>query len=335
MSTLFTKYKLYLRWLVSGLLLLILFRLVDFDALVPVLARIQPLPLVIALVLLILDRFFYGIRWQMILRPYAVNVPTSALIRITFVSTFLSNFLPSALSADVVRGYFLRKEAADMSTVISSVFLDRMMGFGTLLILAVGAATIGYAQGIFPTQWLVLLVILLGIGIAAVAVCLSPWFKTIITALQQSRFSLLQRSSKVIAVIRDYPWTFQRLLVIMGFSCFVYYLSIIACYQILRSIGAYVPMGHFFLFFLILQFAIIVPISVGGLGVHEGVWMFFLSSAGIAPEEALLFALLLRTVSLLVSLPGGLLVALYKPHIEPGKVDAVRGSGACMGYENS
>jgi glycosyltransferase 2 family protein len=249
-----------------------------------------------------------------------VKVPTSVLIRITFASTFLANFLPSALSADVVRGYFLRKEEAEMSTVISSVFLDRVMGYGALLILSVAAATIGYAQGIFPLEWMVVAVALLGASIVAIVICFSPWVTTLIAALEKSHLRLLQRIGKAMAAIRSYPWTLRRFLLIMGFSCFVYFLGTIASYLIFRSIDIYLPIGYFFLFILIVQLAIALPISVGGLGVHEGAWVLILGSAGIVPEEALLFALLLRTVGLLVSLPGGVLVALYKPYIARKKV---------------
>jgi glycosyltransferase 2 family protein len=318
-----------LRWCISIILLIILFQSIDLPSIRSALEYTQIIPLLIALVMLFGDRFLFAIRWKMILKPYANNIRLSTLSQITFISTFMANLLPSALSADVVRTYFLHKEKANITAVISSIFLDRVIGFFALMVLSLVAIVIAYIQNLISEQWLILVLIMAFITFVSVVVGTSQQFAAIDSRLRNSRWSLLKYAGQSIQAIREYPWTRNRFLTIISFSCFVYLLAIYASYLIFLSIGGTLPIQYFFIFVLIVQLAISLPISIGGLGVHEGAWVVVLGSAGVNHSEAFLFALLLRVVGLIVSLPGGLLYAFYSPRIsrlkpehgdEPGQI---------------
>jgi glycosyltransferase 2 family protein len=309
-----------LRWLVSISLLVILFRSIDLETIKPTLASTQLLPLVVAFLMLLADRYFFAVRWQWILRPYAKNVPISTLTRITFVSTFLANFLPSALSSDVVRGYFLHKEKTEMAFVVSSVLLDRLVGFLALLLLSAAALGFAYWQGFLEQEWLWLVLAMMGVTAVALFLISSTWVGHVVTRLRHSSWRIWRQLGKTVAAVREYPWTGQRVVKILGFACGAYVSAIIATYLVFYAIGGQAPISYFFIFTLIVQLAMSIPISIGSLGVHEGAWVVVLGSVGVSPGEALLFALLLRTVNLVVSLPGGVLYALHSPQMAAAPV---------------
>ena len=79
--------------------------------------------------------------------------------------------------------------------------------------------------------------------------------------------------------------------------------------------GGELPFPFFFLFVLIVQLAITIPVSIGGFGVHEGAWVVVMGNVGVPASEAFLFALLLHTISLFISLPGGVLYAIHRPKL--------------------
>ena len=55
-----------------------------------------------------------------------------------------------------------------------------------------------------------------------------------------------------------------------------------------------------------------IPISVAGLGIREGGYVFFLGLIGIREPAALAFGLVWFTIMALGALPGGLLLLVRK-----------------------
>jgi glycosyltransferase 2 family protein len=319
-SSIYTRLTRLLRWTVSVALLLVMFRSIDVETIKPTLAGTQPLPLSLAFVMLLADRYLFAVRWKLILQPYVENVRISTLTRITFVSTFLSNFLPSALSSDVVRTYFLHKERTSMASVISSVLLDRLVGFVSLLLLSMAALGVAYVQGFLEQEWLMIALVMTGTTAVAALLVTSSWLGAITVRMRKSSWRIWRQIGKTVIAVREYPWTAKRVVKILGLACGAYVSAIIATYLVFYAMGGEAPIGYFFIFTLIVQLAMSIPISIGSLGVHEGAWVVVLGTVGVAPGEAFLFALLLRTVNLLVSLPGGVLYAIYSPQLAATQV---------------
>jgi glycosyltransferase 2 family protein len=303
-----------LRWMVSIGLLLILFYTIELDSIRATLKDTRIVPVGIAFIMLLFDRYLGAVRWGLILRPYA-KVRFSILTRITFISTFLANFLPSALSSDVIRSYFLHKEKADVAAVVSSVLLDRIVGFVSLLLLSACALAVAYAQGYWDSDWIILVATMMGITATALLLIGSSWLGAVVTRLCDCSWRIGRQVGRTLVAVREYPWTARRAAKILGFAGGAYVLGTVATYLVFYAIGGRLPFGYFFIFTFVVQLAMSIPVTIGSLGVHEGAWVVVLGSVGVAPGQALLFALVLRTVSLCVSLPGGVLYALYRPHL--------------------
>jgi hypothetical protein len=255
-------------------------------------------------------------------------VSASTLIRITFISTFMANFLPSALSADLVRGYFLHREKENMESVVSSVLLDRAVGFVSQLLLALIALVVAYFQGYLPEHWFSVVFFLAGITVAAVGMMATPWAGELVDRLQKSTWSIVRKLGRVVKAVRTYPWSVSRIVKVLGFTCLVYLSGIFAAYLIFQSVGGELPFPFFFLFVLIVQLAITIPVSIGGFGVHEGAWVVVMGNVGVPASEAFLFALLLHTISLIISLPGGILYAIHRPKLAAWQETRSEGKGS-------
>lgn len=109
-KTLRFKLATLLRWFVSLALLIILLTEIDYDTVTNTLKNTDLWLILIALILLSISRFVIGLRWKMILNPYSAEVSFWTLTRITYVSTFLSSFMPSAIAGDLVRGFFCARK---------------------------------------------------------------------------------------------------------------------------------------------------------------------------------------------------------------------------------
>ena len=314
-SNLRSKITRTLRWLLSLVLLIVLFKSIDIEAARSTLEHTRPFPIIVALIMLVADRFLWAFRWKLILRPYAENVTFLTVVRITFISSFLAFFLPSAISGDVVRGYFLHKEKADVPAVISTLFLDRLMGFFALLLLSFAGMGWAFLQGFIASDWLILVLIMVGLTVVGIIILISPFTARVMARLKKSKWGLVRQVGMSIEAVRVYPWTVTNFSLVLGFTLLVYVFGIYAAYIVFQAMGGVLPFGFFFLFILIVQIALLIPISVGGLGVHEGAWVIVMGRVGVPASDALLYALLLRIINVLVSLPGGVLYAIHSPQL--------------------
>ena len=68
-------------------------------------------------------------------------------------------------------------------------------------------------------------------------------------------------------------------------------------------------LGACFLFIPIIMAIQLVPVSLNGLGVREGAYVFFFGSAGLVASQAVAASLLFALLTTLVSLSGGVLFA--------------------------
>ena len=57
-------------------------------------------------------------------------------MRIFFVSTFVGTFLPASVGGDAVRAYSLAKLNVGGGDAVASVFMDRMLGVASVLVMA-------------------------------------------------------------------------------------------------------------------------------------------------------------------------------------------------------
>lgn len=73
-----------------------------------------------------------------------------------------------------------------------------------------------------------------------------------------------------------------------------------------------VPFAFYLFVIPLVYLATVLPISLGGIGVREGVLVWFLSIAGVSASEAVLLAFLVYLNRVLVGTIGGGIQALYR-----------------------
>jgi hypothetical protein len=74
-----------------------------------------------------------------------------------------------------------------------------------------------------------------------------------------------------------------------------------------EALGGGVPLWSIFLFNPLIAFVLLIPISVGGLGLNQGAFVFFFGLVGISSEVVFPISLVMQFIIYLTSLPGGFL----------------------------
>jgi uncharacterized membrane protein YbhN (UPF0104 family) len=245
-------------------------------------------------------------RWQLLLHGLDVVPRFREVCGATFTGYFLSCFLPS-VGGDVVRVSYLAGRGHRTVDLTISIVVDRCLGLLALVLLGIGATllhgTIGKLQGpilflYLATIVLLLVVFLVSLSTGAMARWVAPLaggpLNVVPATLATTRAALgLYRSRKIVLVKA------------LGVSLGSQLLSVIVYYGLAIAVG---EKGHFldFLYGIpAVNLAIVLPISVGGVGVGEWTFVYLFTALGMSPQTALAVSLLNLIVRLGAGLAGG------------------------------
>jgi uncharacterized membrane protein YbhN (UPF0104 family) len=244
-----------------------------------------------------------AVRWALLARPIGFPFSLGLFVWRFFEGVFFSLCLPTSIGGDVVKAYRLADSTHGRLLAGCSVLADRLAGLAALGVLA-GAAVIGkewslgYAATIGVGTALlgaVLMVFWLGVGSLDRLMVLFPEAH----AARQFIGRLLPYQMRPSLMTRAVAWS---LLVQMG--------GAVSVALVARGLGVVLPLSVWFAVVPLVALAMVLPISIGGVGVREGGLAFLLAPVGVSPERAVAIGLLWFLVTIGGGLIGGLLFLL-------------------------
>lgn len=251
------------------------------------------------------------VKWNVLLQAQGIRIPFRDLLSYSFIGTFFSNFLPANVGGDVMRGYGLARHIARPAEAAVSVVVDRLVGFIAFMSSAVVAALVVVVitgrtdlEGLAVAAGGALATLTLGF-----AVILSRRLRALAERLFHWRFltPLAPIYGRLSEAVGAYRFRYAALATAYFISLGVLLLSNLVNYLLALSLGGGIPLLYIFLFNPLVAFVLLIPISVGGLGVNQGAYVFFYGLAGVPAQRALAVSLLMQMVIYVSSLPGGFL----------------------------
>jgi hypothetical protein len=300
-----------LKIVVSVGLILFLFRRVPVTEVRQVVARAN-----LWLILLAQAMYFLAIstgtfKWWVLLRAQDIHVPYPDLLGIMFVGLFFGNFLPTNVGGDVVRGFDLARYTSRAAEAAISVVVDRVVGLIAFMSMAVASAlVVTYAAGQVSLQGVATAAITgLAVLVGTFALMLSRRLRKRVEKIFE--WSLLAPFAPVYgrlsSALTAYRHSVTSLLAAYCISVTVLLISNFVNFTIAEALGGGIPLLYIFLFNPLIAFVLLVPISVGGLGINQSAYVFFYGLVGIAAKIVFPVSLVMQSVIYVASLPGGLL----------------------------
>jgi uncharacterized protein (TIRG00374 family) len=264
-----------------------------------------------AVALVIADRALMAWRWIDLLAALSPGSrpPFPTVLRVFFVSTFVGTFLPS-VGGDVYRAYSLSRHAVPVAESAASVFVDRMLG--VLSIVLLGVAAVAAAPGLTRDPGVVAA---LAIGGAVCLVAILITFSDRAASIAQYaaghvRHPKLQRFALSLTdAVRRYAHHHGALVRVLAASIAVQALRVLQAYCLGRSLGIVLPLSAYFVFIPIILLVMLLPITVNGLGTSQLAFDWLFSQAGIASADAVALSILFVALGIIGNLPGAVLYA--------------------------
>ena len=273
-----------------------------------------------SLLILAFSLFFVGyviaaFRWRTLIRVQDGDAPIFFLVRSFMVALFFNNFLPSTVGGDVVRMYDSWRLGNSKTDAVTVVLVDRFLGVIVLFCFALLALVFDETvagEVPFITAWVTA-------GLAGMGIATWLFLKIPVSTMQRLSFAKNGVMARVGGILEKVHRSFQAyrqapsaILRALGLSVLLQVNVVVHFILVARAVGIDVPVESMFLIIPVAVFIMMVPISINAIGVREAVFVFLFSLYGVQSVEALAFAWIAYSFTLLQGVLGGLVFALRR-----------------------
>ena len=319
-----------LRGLVTVGIVAFLFYKVDWSQLVAKMKQADYRWLALACLCFGAAAMFGAVRWWLLLRIQSIVLPLRVVATLTLIGQFFNSFMFGSVGGDVVKALYLYRYAPGQKTHATlSVLIDRALG---LFILLCGSLAVlpWQLRSLHGTETanaaLVALIVVFGTMIAGGVVLFFTPFHRAPAQLQAlwKRVPHHRVAELVVSGFRQHGAAPGLTLGSVAAGIAVTLVLIAGGYCIALGIG--LPVGYLQLL-IIVTVAICVtslPISIGGHGVREGIFVLMFAAFGAIAiegeggrENAILFSVLFFAIPLVWSLVGGVLYLTVRHEHRP------------------
>jgi hypothetical protein len=264
------------------------------------------------LLVYLVSQFVGAVRWMVLARPLGFKTPLKVLVNYYLVGMFFNLFAPGTVGGDVSRIYYLARDGeenlnkrlggATMHAAVS-VFVDRVIGMAVLVWLG------ALGLFLFPQYGVPAavrhLTYALG-GAFLVAGILLPLARRILPADGHPIVV------KVRVAVRSYQAHRLAIPQAVLLSFVVHFMQAWIHMLLGRAIQIDIPYSFCIILYPLVGTFSALPVSLNGLGLREGGYLFLFQFIGVGSEKGVAFGLLLFMIVALDSLIGGLLFLVQK-----------------------
>jgi uncharacterized membrane protein YbhN (UPF0104 family) len=252
-----------------------------------------------AVMLTVLTTVCSAWRWRVVARALGVDIGLPDAVGAYYRSLFLNSVLPGGVLGDVHRAVMHGRRAGDMARGLRAVAWERMWGQVIQAVVTV-VVLLTLPSPVRPALPYVLA------GAAGLAGCAALIVRR---AARRGRPRLARAARAVSADLRcgllaPDVWpqlTLASVLVVAGHTV----TFVIAA----RVAGCTAPLGELVALLMVVQVAVVIPLSIGGWGLREGAAAWAFAAAGLGAAAGITVATLYAVLMLAAVAPGaGLLV---------------------------
>jgi uncharacterized membrane protein YbhN (UPF0104 family) len=222
---------------------------------------------------------------------------------------FFNLFAPSTVGGDIGRVFYLARSGVESRVskttayALVSVLVDRAIGLAVLV--WIGAAALALFPAYSLPRMIHILTYIVGLGF------LLGWISVplIKRALRYARHPLMEHLRLAIEVY----WSRQSLILkAVAVSALAHGIQAGLQIVLARALEIDLPWSYGLILYPLVGLFSALPISLNGIGLREGGYLFLLREIGVSSEKAIAFGLLWFLIVALDSLIGGLVFIMRR-----------------------
>jgi len=267
-----------------------------------------------------------AVQWQRLLAVQSLKIQRLRLLHAYSLGMFLNFVLPSGVGGDVVRAVQVHRDTKSGAKGVAATLLDRFAGLFTLALFASVASVLLVAHHSDPLfRKLAVLT-----GFVAISFCVTSivlfsrrvigWIAPVARMFGEG--PLLDKARNLRSAFLEYREHPALVAQVVGLSIATQFLRILVHWCCAKAMGLPLDLAWILLFVPVVALISVLPISVGGWGLREGVQKTLFSYPGVMPSlsamdasaGALALAVSTSLLGMLVPAAVSLVVGLFLPH---------------------
>lgn len=299
----------WLRFFLSAMIIAFLFTKVDIALFASIVSRAAPEWLLAGLCLIFLEQLAVSIAWRAMLASKGHKVPFRKMLHIIIVSNFIGFVFPSTAGADVVRVLGLSKYISSASDAFSSMVIFRVSGYVLMFTIALISATF-FADRLPDTLAIKAISVALAVGFCVGFLALIFSGKALgILEIGLKKIGMENIYSKIETLYKAFSFYLSHkgaMKVAFAGALFMQLERIFYVYVISLALGLEIDLAAICLFVPIIMALTLIPVSISGIGVREGGYVFLFAYAGLNTAQAMSLSICGFALSLVYVMLGGL-----------------------------
>lgn len=305
------KNKLYLalKLIVSGLILFFLFTRVDFSELRIVFARLNFFYYLLAFIIFLSCWYINAVKWKILLVPFNLFLKIKELYYYILLSLFYSVFFPGGqFTGEVGKCFHIIKRYGQKSNLVTSVLHDKVTGL-------IGFVVLGFLALVFDVTnpiknkvlvffAAILLFYILMLTLTNIKKFKEYYLKIIQKYAGRKLYSFFELISKL---IWGYQGQNRTIFIALILSVLFQFFNSLGVYLLAIALGINISLLTILWIYALVSILLVIPITISGLGLRDGSFIYFLGLFGVANEIGLALSLSVFSLFLIVALMGGFL----------------------------
>ena len=263
------------------------------------------------------------LRWKILLDAVGTSPSFAVLTQSYMVATFFNNFLPSNVGGDVVRVRDAARAAGSRTASLTIAFLDRVVGFVALYVIAAAAFVAGGSMVRALAGARVILVGLTLVFLVLGAIFLRSGMVTaVVERAGLRRFAWLYgKFESAQGAVNAFRARKTALVEAFTLSVVLQLLGITYFYMVAQALRIPLSFGVCLLMVPLCSLIQAIPISFNGWGLREGVYVVYFSQVGLPRESALAFSIVAAGLVVILSISGLFVWIARKSHAHGPETD--------------
>lgn len=272
--------KLFLKLLLTGVALYLVFSKIDTQATWQVIKEAHKGWLFMAWLLFVISKIFCAFRLNVYFRDIGIVISQLKNIKLYGIGMFYNLFLPGGIGGDGYKVYLLNKtHDSSVKQLLNAVLLDRGNGLAVLLFLLFGIMLF------LDFEWPLPISFAMAGGLGMLAVPPGLYF----------------------VMKLFFPSFMGSILPTSGYSFLNQVIQLFSAFFILLSLGIQAQYLEYMFVFLLSSTVSVLPLTIGGVGARELVFVFAHDYVGIDKNAAVAFSLLFFVITAITSFSGAFL----------------------------
>ncbi|MBI4244753.1 MAG: flippase-like domain-containing protein [Planctomycetes bacterium] len=300
-----TVLNIIIRVAIAVVLLYLVIRQIDLDKVLRLVADCNIFFLFAGILTVLTHISLNSYRWYIIVRTLADKIPYNVTFKITYLGTLMNNFMPGSVGGDLARVYWVIKEQAKRIALAGSVIADRILGLATI-------ATLGF----IASWWIMFNPEFNWLSIYTCIIFFLFCFVVFVYFNKKIRESFLGNIvKKFIPFKRQFyelddafkklRFSGKQLKFAFSVSLVSQLLLICTLYMSAKALNIKELEFSYLLCVAPIIFLITaVPISIGAVGVQEGIFFYFFGFVGVTQNYAFAMSIIYRIIVIAATIPS-------------------------------